>query len=281
MSARPSPVTLVCARRSSRAFTLVELLVVVGIIAVLIAILLPALNAARRQARTVVCLSNLKQIGHAFFMYGQQYKGVWPVAVHEPPGSLASPISVDRRWYDLLAEYVTSEKMNSIADIETVRKNSVLWGCPEWSRVDQYESPDDRFRPGSGMNYYNTFVEGRNDFTKMAYISGQTPGRYQRQVQWTKPTQRGLLVDATNHIVNTPAVFTSGSMWRPYDPVIPGPGGSFYADASRHGRPGITKAESYNRPTVNMLFCDGHAETVSIRQAWNAINNPGEEKAGP
>jgi prepilin-type N-terminal cleavage/methylation domain-containing protein/prepilin-type processing-associated H-X9-DG protein len=65
-------------RASNHAFTLVELLVVIGIISVLISILLPSLNKARRQAQAVQCLSNLRQIGMLMSQYAAESKGVLP-----------------------------------------------------------------------------------------------------------------------------------------------------------------------------------------------------------
>lgn len=72
-----------------KAFTLIELLVVVAIIALLISILLPALNDAKRQARTTVCMSNVRQVSMGFVLYSQDWNGMLPGSTWDyvPPGN--------------------------------------------------------------------------------------------------------------------------------------------------------------------------------------------------
>ena len=75
-----------------RGFTLVELLVVIGIIAVLISLLLPAMARAQRQGKMVQCQSNLRQIGQALVMYANHNKGT----IYPPTGGALSPR--EQRW---------------------------------------------------------------------------------------------------------------------------------------------------------------------------------------
>ena len=81
-------------RRDASGFTLVELLVVIGIIALLIAMLMPSLQKARQQANRVACQSNLRQVGQALLIYANNWKG------HiYPPGLGAEPSTPkEQRW---------------------------------------------------------------------------------------------------------------------------------------------------------------------------------------
>jgi prepilin-type N-terminal cleavage/methylation domain-containing protein/prepilin-type processing-associated H-X9-DG protein len=72
-------------RRYRPAFTLVELLVVIGVIALLISILLPALNRARMHANRVACSSNMRQIGLYMMMYHEEFKSL-PIGYHQNEG---------------------------------------------------------------------------------------------------------------------------------------------------------------------------------------------------
>ncbi len=69
---------MILAKRKPKAFTLVELLVVIGIIALLISILLPSLNKARKAANTLACMASMRSVGQAMQMYASEQHGYIP-----------------------------------------------------------------------------------------------------------------------------------------------------------------------------------------------------------
>lgn len=205
-----------------KAFTLVELLVVIGIIALLISILLPALSSARRAAGAVKCGAALREIGNSFQLYSQEYKGYAPASrIYIDSGSYningfdftnaQAPF-----WFDFLEKYVTKSKVgwsagaDASASLQQLR--SIFWACPAWDAYTNAAGPAgfNVTQPGYGMN---GFPEYQPDFPPLGAelgeagtyaqlvntprwtTAGMTTNRWYKLNKWNHPTERALVAD--------------------------------------------------------------------------------------
>jgi prepilin-type N-terminal cleavage/methylation domain-containing protein/prepilin-type processing-associated H-X9-DG protein len=291
-------------RRSG--FTLVELLVVIGIIAVLIGVLLPALSAARRQANTLKCLANLRTLAQCFLLYANDNRDHFPVVRSDTPEVNGVPTNVQNTYYtDMLMSYVTKNgKMNFQAGGNTgsfdMARASVLWGCPQWDgwlgTGTTYINGRSVFESGYAMNIYPTAEANHpTDPTKMppgtetqvrSTVLGANgdaadimAGKWYRRAQWTHSSERMLMCDANLWILLFRATDSSHTI--PAQTAVRAaqdgtPGGN-QIDRYRHGKyppvqAGILYTLKGGQQKFNIVFADGHAATMfDIKQGYKAV----------
>ena len=225
--AAPSPVRRPASLRTS-GFTLVELLVVIGIIALLIAILLPALNRARENARQVKCLSNVRQISLAMLMYAHENKGRFP-----RHANCGAQLPEDWIWYQPTRDV----NQSAIAPYFNGFKPEVLV-CP---------SDDTSFRPRVLDYPY------RYSYTINMLTSSDPPGSYE-------PIRLGSIHHSSDRLlmVEESEVSLDDGNWSPF--YVGQPLENFLS--IRHDiRPLPGQSDSEKRGNVSML--DGHAEYVT------------------
>jgi prepilin-type N-terminal cleavage/methylation domain-containing protein/prepilin-type processing-associated H-X9-DG protein len=174
-------------------FTLVELLVVIGIIAILISMLLPALTKARVTAQRVKCLSNHRQLLQAVQMYANEHDGYGPImSYQEKPPIVPSVYNV--RWFNtpLLGIYL-GNKTQKDDDDPTTGPNFPFY-CTAYAGDRVWSSST-----GYGGSWQNTGI-GYNNRTNNR-ISKTDPTTLKRQVKFNlidRPTQVIVFIDVVS-----------------------------------------------------------------------------------
>ena len=134
-----------------KSFTLIELLVVIAIIAILAAMLLPVLKSARERGRTANCINNLKQIGSAGNMYGNDNNGFW---YHQKGGIN----DVEKSGMPRISSYLGGPTLKTLASYANEDRKQYLpnsFRCPSISEERQYISYGFSYNTNAADYYCN------------------------------------------------------------------------------------------------------------------------------
>jgi prepilin-type N-terminal cleavage/methylation domain-containing protein/prepilin-type processing-associated H-X9-DG protein len=272
-----------------RGFTLIELLVVIAIIAILAALLLPALSRAREQANRAVCKSNSRQIGIGMRLYIDDHK-VYPPTGHFWPG--IDPIGA--YWYNQLAAYTIAWPQSGFP-----RTNlpSGIYMCPSFAKlVNLYPIGSYSYLDGYGYNTsyaYNFTGTGRYGAIDQASNHG-LGGEFFYYQNRTKimdvpPSKETDVVAASDMIAVGDGWIQSLALPEYGARIYTEPWLGFaYSISQWHGwGPWQATEQLLHNGRSNILFCDGHVELIKFQdlyslsddrlRCWNTDHQPHRE----